>query len=168
MSLVGRSIFCITMLMILLGCAAVGPDYRAPEAQTQAGFTYAAQPGLSNDAVEVAWWRSFQDPLLTRFIETALSANHDLRIATANLREARALRLETVFERYPIITSGASYNNVQSSEASTPGGPAPIGISSSTTSGLMPCGSWISSVACAARSRPAPQRSRRWMRTAAT
>jgi outer membrane protein, multidrug efflux system len=122
MSLVGRSIFCITMLMILLGCAAVGPDYRAPEAQTQAGFTYAAQPGLSNDAVEVAWWRSFQDPLLTRFIETALSANHDLRIATANLREARALRLETVFERYPIITSGASYNNVQSSEASTPGG----------------------------------------------
>jgi len=76
------------MLMILLGCAAVGPDYRAPEAQTQAGFTYAAQPGLSNDAVEVAWWRSFQDPLLTRFIETALSANHDLRIATASLREA--------------------------------------------------------------------------------
>ena len=110
------------MLMILVGCAAVGPDYRAPKAQTQAGFTYAAQPGLSSDAVEVAWWRGFQDSLLTRFIEMALSANHDLRIATANVREARALRLETVFERYPIITSGASYNNVQSSEASTPAG----------------------------------------------
>jgi multidrug efflux system outer membrane protein len=122
MSLVGISIFCITLLMILVGCAAVGPDYHAPEAQTQAGFTHAAQPGLSNDAVEVAWWRGFQDPLLTRFIETALSANHDLRIATANVREARALRLEAVFERYPIITSGASYNNVQRSEASTPAG----------------------------------------------
>jgi multidrug efflux pump len=40
-------------------------------------------------------------------------------------------------------------------------GPAPIGISSSTTSASMPPGSWISSVACAARSRPAPQRSKR-------
>jgi multidrug efflux system outer membrane protein len=53
-------------------------------------------------------------------VTLALVNNHDLRVATARLREARALRAETALDRYPTVTSEASYTRERLSKAVAP------------------------------------------------
>jgi outer membrane protein, multidrug efflux system len=66
------------------------------------------------------WWRGFQDDRLNQLVELALANNHDLRVATARILEARALRSETAFDRYPTVTAQGSYTRQRSSEAVAP------------------------------------------------
>src|SRR5262245_42441685 len=76
------------LLGLLSGCKPVGPDYRAPRVQVPPEFTNQDQPGMSPAEVEVTWWRGFQDEELNKLVDEALAHNHDIRIATARLREA--------------------------------------------------------------------------------
>src|SRR5262249_16891075 len=68
----------------------VGPDYKEPETKSQGSYE-AGAPGAVPDPVVVEWWRSFQDPVLDRLIDRAITGNRDVRTAAALLREARAL-----------------------------------------------------------------------------
>lgn len=87
-SLFARSLPLLTLLA-LGGCAAVGPDYRAPTPPTPATWSgVAAQP--AEDLSE--WWKRLGDPLLDQLIGEAVVANPDLEVARARLREARARR----------------------------------------------------------------------------
>ncbi len=104
----------------LAGCAAVGPDYKMPESKVDAAFASSDQDGFSSEEINVTWWRGFNDATLNRLVDVALSANHDLRIATANLLEARALRLQTEFDRYPTVTAGGFFTKEQLSKATLP------------------------------------------------
>ena len=80
----------------LTACAAVGPNYQLPDgaavkAQTaQGSFLGAATPAVVQTRVPDDWWRLYNDPILNELVETALKANTDVRIATANLARARA------------------------------------------------------------------------------
>ncbi len=107
------------LLGLLTGCA-VGPDYREPEIQVRDSFANQTQPGLSTDEVEVSWWRGFSDERLNRLVELAIAGNYDLRIAMARLREARALRSETRFDLFPIVTSETSFTKQRLSEVLAP------------------------------------------------
>ncbi len=49
------------------------------------------------------WWRGFRDPLLNELITQALDANHDLRIATARVREADAMVTVAESALYPSV-----------------------------------------------------------------
>jgi multidrug efflux system outer membrane protein len=100
----------------------VGPNYQQPPLQAPAAFANQTQEGLSTEGVETLWWRGFQDHTLNQLVDQALAHNHDLRVATARLREARSLRLETTFDRYPTVTSQASYTRQRLSEAVAPAG----------------------------------------------
>lgn len=106
--------------LALAGCA-VGPDYVRPEVPVQQGFVNATLDGFSPQAVERDFWRGFGDPLLDQLIEEAQKANHDLRIAAANLREVRALRRLVQYDRYPTVTAGAGYAKSLASENQLPG-----------------------------------------------
>jgi NodT family efflux transporter outer membrane factor (OMF) lipoprotein len=108
------------LLGLLSGCVTVGPDYRAPQTQMPEAFANQAQEGLSTGGVETSWWRGFQDNTLNQLVDQALAHNHDLRVATARIREARALLSETTFDRYPTVTSQASYTRQRLSEAVAP------------------------------------------------
>lgn len=101
----------------LAGCAVVGPDYKTRGTKLDAAFTGSDQDGFSSEQINVTWWRGFNDTTLNQLVEVALSANHDLRIATANLLEARALRLQSEFDRYPTITAGGFFTKEQLSKA---------------------------------------------------
>jgi multidrug efflux system outer membrane protein len=92
--------------LLLAGCA-VGPRYTAP---TTPPIAIAAPERalFASDAVQRDWWRQFDDPQLDALIERALAANHDIRIAEARLREARALQAEAGLDRLPAVTLGAS------------------------------------------------------------
>jgi multidrug efflux system outer membrane protein len=107
------------LLGLLSGCVTVGPDYHAPQTQMPEAYANQAQEGLSTEGVETSWWRGFQDNTLNQLVEQALANNHDVRVATARLREARALLSETTFDRYPTVTSQASYTRQRLSEAVT-------------------------------------------------
>jgi multidrug efflux pump len=107
----------VPCLLLLSGCMLVGPNYQTPPTPIPAAFANQAQEGLTTNAIEASWWRGFQDSTLDRLVEQTLANNHDLRVATARLREARVLLSETTFDRYPTVTSQASFTRERLSEA---------------------------------------------------
>lgn len=104
---------------VQLGCAA-GPDY-APPAQAAVEFRHAAEATggrFATDAPAAAWWRTFDDPLLGELIGQALTRDFDIRIADARLRASRALFRDQALDRFPTVTTGATYDR---REAQQPG-----------------------------------------------
>jgi NodT family efflux transporter outer membrane factor (OMF) lipoprotein len=87
-----RSLSVLLTASLLTGCA-VGPRYKAPAIPLSAQF-------LGQEAVErrqiqskgelQAWWASFDDPALTRFVSLALEQNLDLAQAAARVAQSRA------------------------------------------------------------------------------
>ncbi|MBD9354621.1 efflux transporter outer membrane subunit [Methylomonas albis] len=56
------------------------------------------------EAVDLkTWWQGFNDPLLNELIDKALAANHDLKIATARVREANAMVTVAEAALYPSL-----------------------------------------------------------------
>jgi multidrug efflux pump len=104
------------LLVLLHGCRPVGPNYREPVVQIPTEFANQDQPGMSTSDVDVIWWRGFQDEELNHLVEVALTSNHDIRIATARLQEARALRMVTQFDRYPTVTTEETYTHTRLSK----------------------------------------------------
>lgn len=105
---------------LVLGGCAVGPEHRVPPPPELDGFPAEASELLTTTPPESEWWRVLGDELLGRLVDEALVANHDLRIARANVAAARALLGEGRLNRYPIVTSGASVTRRQlSAETAT-------------------------------------------------
>lgn len=126
----------------LLAACAVGPDYVRPTLATPERFvrdeaTAAASadggpetPPAVATAVASAtaqadaeFWRSFGDPLLTRLVDDALAANHDLRIALARYDRANALLRGARFDLLPTITASAGASESRASADQAPGVP---------------------------------------------
>lgn len=79
-------------LLIVAGCTAVGPDYRQPDIalpQTFVGGTDAPVPQTS-PVGDQAWWRAYQDPMLTALVEQGLAQNLDVVAARERIRQAEA------------------------------------------------------------------------------
>lgn len=90
-----RFILLALILLVLAGCAPVGPDYRRVDPPVPARFG-SLEPGISTgekpgDRFLASWWKIFQDPVLERLIERAVAGNLDLRIALSRVEQARAL-----------------------------------------------------------------------------
>ncbi len=106
------------ILNLALTACAVGPDYVRPDVPAPAHFARADAPPPADGEMPVAgtvvseadaeFWRGFEDPLLTRLVDQALAANHDLRIALARYDSANALLREAKFDRFPTVTAGAT------------------------------------------------------------
>jgi NodT family efflux transporter outer membrane factor (OMF) lipoprotein len=103
--------------LALSGCM-VGPDYvsPAPKQPAQVPFSGASAPGFVPAEPPADWWRLFDEPIVDRLVQEALAANTDLRVAAANLRQARAVLRETRSARLPSTTV-----NAQGTYARTPG-----------------------------------------------
>ncbi len=118
------------------GACMVGPKYHAPTTKVEPSFanaaakpadatpaavTQAANAGLYSSAEPIAeFWTVFNDPLLTRLVVESLTANHDVRIAMARLREARALRKDSKYDLFPQTSVSAGYSATKSSKDSIP------------------------------------------------
>ncbi len=97
--------------MALAGCA-VGPNYHRPQVAadaTQPFMESHSGPMVSGAAVSAKWWEMFQDPVLDRLIEDALTYNTDIRQAAGNLRKARGFLSEARAGRLPSTDLSASY-----------------------------------------------------------
>lgn len=104
---------------IFLSACAVGPDYRPPKVAAPDQFVGADSTQFSSADVESDFWKSFNDEQLDTLIEQALASNHDIRIAAARLREARALRGETQLDFAPAVTASAGHTESRVSTRQT-------------------------------------------------
>ncbi len=97
-------------LLLVSGCTA-GPDYQPPDLNPPEQWLSTSRP-----APVVDWWRTFNDPVLDGLIADAVRSNLDLKIATARVREARAIHGATSAGYYPSVDAKAGYTRTRSSE----------------------------------------------------
>jgi len=108
-----------SLAIFLNGCA-VGPNFHPPKTEVGAAFANGNQTNMTPAPTAVAWWRAFNDPLLNGLVDQAVTNNPDLRIATAHVLEARALRMGAVADLFPIANANAGWTKSISSQDSTP------------------------------------------------
>jgi outer membrane protein, multidrug efflux system len=106
------------LTVVVAGCA-LGPDYRTPPSQLAADFENAAGNHVQEPPRE--FWQRFDDPVLNGLVDDAIKANHDIRIAVANLREARAIQLGVDALAYPQVGAKASGAREIAPQTSAPG-----------------------------------------------
>ena len=106
---------------VLPAACVVGPEYQRPDIDAGNGWS---EPVERQDrAIDLeTWWSTFEDPTLTRLVETALAQNLDIREAGARVTEARALRDVVAGGRYPAVNLSAGVTRLRQSE----NGPLPI------------------------------------------
>ncbi len=114
----------VLMAVILAACT-VGPDFVPPDAGTPAVLTdlegrkttfgkpAASQPVA--DAVDPAWWRLFNDPVLSDLIERVAGENLDVQLATSRLAESRGQLGITSASQFPRLNGSAGYITQQAS-----------------------------------------------------
>jgi len=114
------------LVPLALAACAVGPDFVRPSAPMQSGFYHGedvskTRPAMDQDVpastgpADPAFWRSFDDPLLSELVETSLTANHDLRIALAHVEQANALLRAAALDHLPTVTASAAAEDGRSS-----------------------------------------------------
>lgn len=102
-----RALFASAWLgaLALSGCSTL-PDLTPEVPALGEDWVGAAAPEKAADMTD--WWKGFNDPLLNRLIEEALTDGASARAAAQRIREARALSRQTVADYLPIIGLGAN------------------------------------------------------------
>ena len=106
---------------VLSGGCTVGPNYKQPPVETPAAWSEISHRIASaNEETRLAgWWHGLGDPILDELIERATASNHDLRIATARVRQARAERVVVAGGQWPQVNAQASAARLRASEHGT-------------------------------------------------
>jgi outer membrane protein, multidrug efflux system len=102
-------------LTMAAGCAPVGPDFQAPQPKLPEQYNSGQLLPLPNAQATVdRWWQLFEDPLLAQLLDEASAANHNLKKAEANIREARAQRV--IAASQGSLGAGASSSSARRSD----------------------------------------------------
>lgn len=125
---------------LVLGGCVMGPNYRsAPTPPVAAGqFAAGAAASFSTLPPPPRWWHLYDDPAIDDYVEQALTANTDLRIASANLARVRALLSEVRAGRLPsttIVGSGGYSRSAIGGSATSMGGTGTGGTGGTGTGG---------------------------------
>ena len=104
----------VLAILILAGCAAVGPDYVPPDTPVSVTWHTGLKGGISAGEADSktlsAWWTTLGDPELSSLIDRAVSSNLDLKKARARVREARARRGIVKADLFPTLDATGSAN----------------------------------------------------------
>ena len=125
---------------LVLGGCVMGPNYRsAPTPPVAAGqFAAGAAASFSTLPPPPRWWHLYDDPAIDDYVEQALTANTDLRIASANLARVRALLSEVRAGRLPsttVVGSGGYSRSAIGGSATSMGGTGTGGTGGTGTGG---------------------------------
>jgi NodT family efflux transporter outer membrane factor (OMF) lipoprotein len=112
-----RALIISLCLAALSSCTVVGDDYRIPDEavlkqeKASAPFVSAQKPAYTQDNLPQDWWRLYDQETLNVLIDKALAANTDLRVASANLKRAKALLDEarSMTDPYFDVAAAAAY-----------------------------------------------------------
>ena len=110
------TLFCLTSCM-------VGPNYTIPKATVEAQWVERkAVSGKTYGSPEIFWWRSFNDPTLTRLVNLAYENNLNLQSAGVRILQARAELNRSIGNLFPQqqgISAGLSYAYIPPSDGGT-------------------------------------------------
>ncbi|WP_119153407.1 efflux transporter outer membrane subunit [Caldimonas tepidiphila] len=100
----------LAVAALLSACAAVGPDYRRPEAPLPAAFPGEAAAAVEAPAAAVPadWWTLLRDPQLDALVDAALARNADLLQAAARVEQADAQLREAGSALFPSVNGSAN------------------------------------------------------------
>lgn len=108
----------IVIPLFLSGCV-IGPDYRTPAVEMPQTWRTETAAGVNKGTAEAKqlteWWKTLEDPLLSRLAEEAIANNLDLKQAQARMRESRARRGLSNAESLPSVKAGIINSNNRSS-----------------------------------------------------
>lgn len=112
----------LSALSLALAACTVGPDYVRPKSETPAHFIQQpTTPATARADADPAFWKSFQDPLLSQLVDYALAGNKDLAVALGRYHEAAALLRQARWNQTPNWQADADRQNRRSSAAEAPG-----------------------------------------------
>jgi multidrug efflux system outer membrane protein len=97
----------LVAVSLVTGCAAVGPDYKAPAAQVASGWQ-APPPHRGRLSDLAGWWAQFDDPALLRLQQAAEAESPTLARAWARIEQARATLATARAATTPGVTGQAS------------------------------------------------------------
>lgn len=101
--------FLAGLLVLLMGCAAVGPDYVPPAMQVPSQWhSTSAEAVTQGRPLLVRWWQAFEDSVLTGLIHAAVDGNRDAKEARSRVREARVRRLRSRSALFPTLEASGS------------------------------------------------------------
>jgi multidrug efflux system outer membrane protein len=102
----------VLAILILTGCATVGPDYVPPDTSVSATWHTLFKGGLTAEEMDpqalAAWWATLNDPELSSLTDRAVLGNLDLKKALARVREARARRGMAKADLFPTLDATGS------------------------------------------------------------
>jgi len=111
LALAGKACTPVVLIMALLlsACTPTRVDNPISRIEPPKGWRHAPPDAANvNPANLKAWWQGFRDQKLNALITQALANNHDLRIAVARVREAKAITTVAESALYPSIDLTAS------------------------------------------------------------
>ena len=107
---VHRSLWLLSTSILLSACAAVGPDYKAPELLSPATWSLWSSSSKElprnegmQGAPEHKWWAAFQDSVLDQLETRVLESSPDLKTAMLHYEQARSQRSVTASQQVPEV-----------------------------------------------------------------
>ena len=122
MRILSRRCVGLVALLVLLAngtACTLGPDYKEPVSTVPDVWRAKAVEGIGEGQASVqTWWEMLEDPALIELLKRAETANLDLEVAVARIRETRALHRIDKAEWYPGIDVQGSAGAQELSESS--------------------------------------------------
>jgi len=112
------------LILLLAGCASVGPDFQPPQANPPADWharpagarDLAGSLPLSNDTLPDAWWHAFGDATLDALQARAVQASPDLQAAALRFTQSRLQRRMMASQQAPQAEFNAQATRLRQSE----------------------------------------------------
>jgi len=105
----------VSMGVALSGCISVGPDFREPDVTLENQWLESLPPAAQSTAAgEAAWWKAFNDPVLSALEQRAYERNLSLQVAGLHIFKARAqlaISGENLLPQSGSASVGASHIN---------------------------------------------------------
>ncbi len=108
-----KKLILFVIALSVAGCM-MGPNYQRPGIEAPQSFRY--ETGEASDAVNIEWWKKFNDPVLDKLIAEALANNKSVKIAAANMERAAGILTTTRSALFPQINYNGTGARQQSSK----------------------------------------------------
>lgn len=104
-------------ILLVTGCAPVGPDHEIPEIEMPASFSTGAVNWRRGEPDTLpqprAWWKLFGDGTLNHLMDRALTRNQELAASAARIREAREFSNMARSRYFPAVDMGITGERTQ-------------------------------------------------------
>ena len=128
-----KTLFRSLGLALLLGGCATGARITEANVKSPEAWHSPAPEGVAPSPLDAAtqWWTFLEDPALDELVKRVRTANYDVRLAEARVREARASRQLTGTSLMPSTTINASWtaSQIPAEEFGGEGSPLSVGVS---------------------------------------